>query len=153
MSHRYTTDTTLCGLPWAPAGRANTPTRRSTAGFHPDFLGELADDGLLRALVGVDPARDEAPLAVVDPADQQDPVVLVEDGRVGADLGRHVADVAGEALAHVGCVEPGAFRVLGGDERAAAVRNARGRTGRWRSADPVCATARTSSSSAKTSMT
>ena len=76
----------------------------------PDLLADLAHDRHRRVLAHVDPTAHEAPAPVVGPFDQQDPVVLVEDRGVGADLGRHVPEVGGQPGPHL----------LRGSDRAAA---------------------------------
>jgi hypothetical protein len=83
----------------------------------PHLFGDLAHDGAFRCLVGVDPSGNEPPASVVDAPDQQDAIVLVEDGRVGPDLGRDVAEIVGEAGLYLGDVEAGALRVLARRER------------------------------------
>ena len=82
-----------------------------------DLLGDLAHRGLGRGLVRVDPARHEAPAIVVDASDEQDPVVLVEEGRVGTDLGGDVSQISGEARANLGDVEAGTVGVLACGDR------------------------------------
>jgi hypothetical protein len=77
-----------------------------------DLFGDLAQDCRFRNLVAVDPTGDQTPFVVVGAAHEEDPVVLVEECGVDADLGRHVTEITGKPRAYLGGVEAGAVGIF-----------------------------------------
>lgn len=82
-----------------------------------DLFGNLAHDRARGRLVRVDPTGNESPAVVVDPAHEQDPVPIVEQRGVGADLRGHIAEVGGETGAHLDDVETGSIGVFARRQR------------------------------------
>jgi len=82
------------------------------ASLDPDLLGELAHGGHCRMLTRFDPTRDETPLLVVGPADEEDAAVVVEHGGIGPDLARDVAQLGEELVSQWAGFDRGTLRVL-----------------------------------------
>jgi hypothetical protein len=87
------------------------------AGGQADLFRDLAHDRVLGFLVAVDPTRNESPRLVVGAAHEQDPIVLVEEGGIDADLGRDVPKLPREARPDLGDFEAGPVGVLARRER------------------------------------
>ncbi len=84
----------------AGAGRSGTGEHADEVAdldLEADLLPGLPHDGVPGMLVGLHPAADQPPAAVVRPFHQQDPALVVDQRGVGADLRRDAAGLFGEA--------------------------------------------------------